>query len=362
MEELKQILLTHYSCYPKMGMEDAVKLIYQNEFGCGHFVTDESTSLVRLTEEVSKITAKLPKESLFEEIGNGFSRLNLGALVEGLPLTTVNRFFVNTSRLNLGTKEGFEAKLQLLGELCAQGLLPFDQVDLGSYLQEYEAQGYPPVSHSKVYRGEYNPSYWVVSSQYAHYFPLFWEIEKLLKSQDHVVVAIDGPSGSGKSTLSKLLQGVYHCPVIKMDHFFLRPEQRTSQRFQEPGGNVDYERFQGEAGAGLKRGLPFSYQIYNCQINRLTKSPPIEAHPLRVVEGSYSLHPALRDNYDLRVFLTISPEEQRERILKRNGPQMLERFLGEWIPLEEQYFSSCQIQEHSDLVFREYKHFPIGNS
>ena len=42
---------------------------------------------------------------------------------------------------------------------------------------------------------------------------------------------------------------------------------------------------------------------------------------LNIVEGSYSLHPALEPYYDLSVFLEISPESQRRRVLERNGPE-----------------------------------------
>ena len=50
------------------------------------------------------------------------------------------------------------------------------------------------------------------------------------------------------------------------------------------------------------------------------------------------MHPYFGDIYDLRVFMTVSKEEQRERIRKRNGEEKLQRFLGEWIPKEEAYF------------------------
>jgi uridine kinase len=353
--QLRKILFDHVTRYPQMLPEDAVKLVYQNEFGCGHYVDNEVASLARLREEVQNLRPAVTNPTeLFEDIGNGFSRLQLNALGDSLSLETVNRFFINTSRLEPGSEERFEKKLELLVALSLKGVLPFNPEVLGSYLQSYKKAGYPPVSHSQIYRELYAPSYRVVSSLYAHYFSLFLEIDRLLARQKSVVVAIDGPSGSGKSTLGEILQAVYDSPVVRMDHFFLRPEQRNPQRLEEPGGNVDYERFQKEVVASLRSNETFSYRIYDCKQNTLTWSEPIEAHRLRVVEGSYSLHPTLREDYDLRVFLTISPERQRERILKRNGPVMLERFVTEWIPLEELYFTHCQTKEQSDLVIGEY--------
>ena len=45
MEELKVILITHANRYPLMQPQDAVKLIYQNEFGGGHLIRDEEACL-----------------------------------------------------------------------------------------------------------------------------------------------------------------------------------------------------------------------------------------------------------------------------------------------------------------------------
>ena len=70
------------------------------------------------------------------------------------------------------------------------------------------------------------------------------KIDMLLGEREFVIVAIDGKCTSGKTTLAGRLAEIYDCNVFHMDDFFLRPEQRTAERFAEVGGNVDYERFQ----------------------------------------------------------------------------------------------------------------------
>ena len=65
-------------------------------------------------------------------------------------------------------------------------------------------------------------------------------IETLRENQKLVLVAIDGRCGSGKSTLAAALAERMPVNVFHMDDFYLRPEQRTEERFREPGGNVDY--------------------------------------------------------------------------------------------------------------------------
>ncbi len=165
------------------------------------------------------------------------------------------------------------------------------------------------------------------------------------------LIAIDGRSASGKSTLSLAIQERIGCPVIQMDQFFLRPEQRVPSRYEMPGGNVDHERFLAEVLLPLQKGIPFSYQPFNC--HSMDFDPPIlvENNGVCVVEGSYSCHPLLRKHYDLRIFLTISPEEQRRRILSRNGPEQAEMFFSRWIPLEERYFDAFDVQSTCQLCF-----------
>ena len=64
-------------------------------------------------------------------------------------------------------------------------------------------------------------------------------IDALLAREGSVVIAIDGSCTAGKTTLAAHLATKYDCNLIHMDDFFLRPEQRTAERFAEPGGNVD---------------------------------------------------------------------------------------------------------------------------
>ena len=61
MEELRAILLAHAKRYPLMQPQDAVKLIYQNEFGGGHLIRDEEACL---TEDKHEATNKCRVHSI----------------------------------------------------------------------------------------------------------------------------------------------------------------------------------------------------------------------------------------------------------------------------------------------------------
>ena len=180
---------------------------------------------------------------------------------------------------------------------------------------------------------------------------LLREIRALQHKKTRLLIAVDGRCAAGKSTLAELLQKTLSCGVIHMDHFFLRPCQRTDERLREPGGNVDRERFAGEVLAPLARGLDFSYRPYDCRRMDFGAPIAVPAHAICIVEGAYSCHPELRDRYDLRVFLSVEPEEQLERIRRRNGDARVAEFQQKWIPLEERYFALCRVREHCDLLY-----------
>ena len=167
--------------------------------------------------------------------------------------------------------------------------------------------------------------------------------------REHVIIAIDGPSATGKTTFAKNIKKHFDCNVFHMDDFFLRPEQRTPERFSETGGNVDYERFWEEVLIPLKSGKPFSYRPFDCGTFQLTDPVSVMPKKLNIIEGTYSLHPYFRDVYDLKIRLTISPELQRQRILER--PEFLhQRFFEEWIPMENLYFEGFAISEKCHII------------
>ncbi|MBQ6508809.1 MAG: hypothetical protein IJI07_04975 [Flexilinea sp.] len=164
------------------------------------------------------------------------------------------------------------------------------------------------------------------------------------------ILAIDGRCASGKTTLGNQLAAEWNASLFHMDDFYLQPHQRTEERLAEPGGNVDRERFLEEVLLPLREGKPVSYRRFDCGTFTFEPARLIETAEIAIVEGSYALHPQLRDLYDLRIFMDIDPEEQMRRILKRNGPEVAERFRTRWIPLEEAYFEGCSVRKAADLI------------
>ena len=173
----------------------------------------------------------------------------------------------------------------------------------------------------------------------------------LAGDRQRIIVGIDGRCGSGKTTLAAWLMEQFDGSLFHMDDFYLRREQRTPDRMAEAGGNVDYERFREEVTEPLTAGREVLYRRFDCASFSLEEPELFPPKRLNVIEGSYSMHPYFGEIYDLRVFMTVDPAVQKERILRRNGEEKLQRFLAEWIPKEEAYFRKYH-PEQGALVIR----------
>lgn len=178
------------------------------------------------------------------------------------------------------------------------------------------------------------------------------EIKRQATKKSTLLIAIDGRCAAGKTSLAANINELCDCNVIHMDHFFLRPEQRTAERLQQAGGNVDYERFLAEVLIPLYEGRIFSYCPFNCHKLEMGEPILIPQKSLNIVEGSYSCHPALRSYYDMTIFLNVNAEEQIRRIRFRNGVGDAVKFEKQWIPMEEHYFNAFLIRKQCDLFFQ----------
>ncbi len=224
----------------------------------------------------------------------------------------------------------------------------------GTYDGNTDSTVIDPTTEAETFGGESRMSEMKWGAQIL--LPLFNGIDsRLLQAKNtgrSLLVAIEGPCGAGKSTLADLLRATYGegTNIVHMDDFFLPPELQTPDRLAEPGGNIDYDRFRNEVTAGLHSNRPFSYRIYDCSVRTRTETIIVKPGPLTVVEGVYSLHPALRLDYGFRVFLSVSRAGQRRRVRERSGAALWKRFEREWIPMENRYFEAMGVRERCDLV------------
>ncbi len=346
-DRIRELLPEHSRVYPRLEAEDIFKFIFQSVFGCEHLVAAENEACGYVKSEYEAIPKNAPKR--IESLGDRYSRVHLSCLNNGLTPETLTRLFALSAKKEPNGKERLEYMLSVVKELVSCGDLPLAVSEFDKKLSLWQATGYPPLHHSEVFRAEYRPAYRVISNRYADLLDVFEKIDKLA-SNDRIIVAIEGGSASGKTTLAEILQEVYDCNVFHMDDFFLRPEQRTKERFSEIGGNIDRERFHDEVLTPLAKHKNVHFRRFDCSTQTLCLPITVEPKKLTVIEGVYSMHPEFSKYYDLAIFLNISPEAQAHRISIRNTPTLAKRFFSEWIPMENKYFSVTNPKARADLI------------
>ena len=345
-ERTRELLIKHYQDYPNLKIQDIFKYLYQSSFGCEHLVSSLPTVIDYIKNESQACLQN--HDNLIDALDGEYSRVHLSYMNYGLSAETLGKlFFASAQKENNGRFE-LEKKLEAARELLRENKLPFTVDYFDKSVNDWKEIGYPAIHHSDDFRNEYSPSYRVISNKYVRFLPLFAKIDALLLEK-RAIIAIDGGSASGKTTLAGMLESLYDCTVFHMDDFFLRPEQRTKQRYEEVGGNVDRERFLEEVLIPLSKNEPVNYKRFDCSAMTVDEGEIIVPQRLVVIEGAYSMHTELSDYYDLSVFLDIDSNLQKKRIAKRNSPELAERFFNDWIPLEKIYFSQMQVASRCDI-------------
>lgn len=346
--EIQKLLRAHLSRYPGMEPEDAILLLAQSELGDPAVLADEAAFLHALTAELCApgLSAAPPP---VDPLGEALCRVHLWDLSQGPAAETLARLCRATMLAHGGSAGALRQKLDALARLAKAGVLPWAADALTEKIRAFAEAGFPPLPHSPRFAALYRPHYRILARPLAAWLPVFTLADRALAQKPHVLVGIDGMSAAGKSGLADCLQQVYGCGLIHADDFFLRPHQRTPARLAQPGGNIDHERLAPVA-AKAAANLPFQYQAYDCQLQQPGAWRTVPATPLTVLEGVYSLHPAVAAACDVRIFLSLDADLQMERVARRNTPALAERYRQEWIPMENRYFSEFSIRESCDLI------------
>ena len=343
----RELLLRQRELYPQMQVQDIFKFLYQSAFGCEHLLTSEEAAQERICEELAALAPDASAST--EELDGAFCRVPLSVLREGLSDRTLAKLFCLSSKKQTQGRGALAEKLRVAAELAREGAFAFTVQEFDAAAARWEAEGCDAVRHSETFREAYRPSYRVIAREFVRFLPLFAELDRRL-AQGRVTLAVEGGSASGKSTLGALLEEVYGCTLFHTDDFFLRPWQRTPERFAEVGGNLDRERFLSEVLLPLSRGEAVDYRRFDCATMQLLPAVRVEPEHLTVIEGAYSMHPVLAPYYGFSAFLDVDAPTQRTRIQKRNTPEMAARFFAEWIPLETTYFEKTAAKDRCGLV------------
>lgn len=172
-----------------------------------------------------------------------------------------------------------------------------------------------------------------------------------LSPAERILITIDGPCGSGKSTLAAALTEQLACPVVHMDDYVIPHAMKTPERLATPGGNADAERLLAEVIRPWMAGKAACVRPYLCHEDRFGEAQPLPDSRVLILEGTYCNLPEIAAHASLRLFLTIDPAAQQERLLSRVGPERLVAFNERWIPLENAYFAAYGLPDAGCVVF-----------
>lgn len=348
---MKKHILAHYNNYPAATLQDLFKFLHQSEFGPGHFIANPDENFKYLQAEFKSIS-NMKKDKICDDLLNEFCRLHLQVLQQTtLSITTFQKFFEQSAKVNTGNLDAYWQKINLLADMCACGELPFDQTEVAAFKSRIINEPMKPFRHSDAFRLAYYPAYRVINKKFFNFLPLFAAIDQLMATQEKVIVAIDGDCAAGKTSLSQLISQIYDCNQVHMDHFFLQPDQQTEIRLNTPGENIDHERFTKDVMTPLMASESLSYKPFNCMTQTFGEAISLPFKKLTIIEGSYALHASLIQFYDLKVFLQIPQDVQLDRILARDGINMLQKFKDVWIPMEKNYAKTFNVKEKCDFCF-----------
>lgn len=168
------------------------------------------------------------------------------------------------------------------------------------------------------------------------------------------IITIDGPCGSGKSTLAAMLSQAIGAAVVHMDDFVIPHAQKTAERLARPGGNADVERLMAEVVRPWLAGDPVVFRPYLCHEDRPGEAQRLPDSPLLIIEGTYANLPDIAVHAARRLFLTISPQEQQQRLLQRVGSERLKTFNERWIPLENAYFAAFGLPDEGCVLLDDH--------
>ncbi|MBN8582578.1 MAG: zeta toxin family protein, partial [Anaerolineae bacterium] len=183
------------------------------------------------------------------------------------------------------------------------------------------------------------------------------------RSEQPILVAIDGASGAGKSTLASMLEQRTDTVVVPSDDFFAAniPDWEWDTRSvpERARDVLDWQRLRKEALELLLENKtakwhPFDFAAgirsdgtYGMSEKYVEKQPA----PVIILEGAYSSNPVLADLIDLKILIDVPVLERHQRLEKREeDKQFLQRWHILWDAVEEYYFSEIMSTSSFDLV------------
>ena len=153
-------------------------------------------------------------------------------------------------------------------------------------------------------------------------------------------VGVDGFGASGKTTLADMIAAAVPGAVVVHVDDFARPDVQGWER----------NRFVEQLLQPLLAGRPARYQRWDWGTDTGAEWHDVPADVAVVVEGVSSTDVRLGVPWDITLWVDAPYETRLTRALERDGPELLDRWLTDWMPSEEAYARDQRPQERVDLI------------
>jgi uridine kinase len=155
-------------------------------------------------------------------------------------------------------------------------------------------------------------------------------------------IGVDGKGASGKTALAARIAAALAGSVVVHIDDFARPDVRGWEQ----------DRFVRQIRQPLLAGQPGRYQRWDFNRNVGAEWHTVPTGVPVVVEGVSATDVRLGVPWDFTIWVEVPYEIRLARALARDGPQMMERWLTDWMPSEDAYEQEQRPQDRVDLVYR----------
>ncbi len=157
------------------------------------------------------------------------------------------------------------------------------------------------------------------------------------------MIGIDGYGASGKTTLAANVQAkMPEIHVVHMDDFDLATNGKLlGDPLTKPiGADTDWRRVEEEVLLPLSKDIPARYSRREWGTGKHIEWCNITPGGIVLIEGVFATRNELFSYYDLTVWLDCSREQRLLRGLQRDGEAARDKWLKDWIPMEDRYVSA----------------------
>jgi len=160
--EIIKIALIEFKLHPKATHSDYYKLFFQSYYGPGHSIKNTEIAYKYFLDELRDSTHF--DSVLMQDIGNSFYRVNLKLIKENyISAEDLFSSFINSQKQEPDFEEWFDFWHRIQKILVS---IPEIKCKKDSEKLEVILTKNKLISHSKIFKGNYNPHYRIIQKKY----------------------------------------------------------------------------------------------------------------------------------------------------------------------------------------------------